>query len=578
MIVDLEEERRSPFRPSWRVMALLVAIMLSFGALLAGAVARNLYQQSFLNEESNKRYIRSIRLHGERGVIWDSTGRPLAASAPISSVYANPRHFREWAEGRPAERVEAEIDRIAGELGADRGEIAKQLGLDKAFVYLKHYLSPEEAKEIKELGLKGIYIEPKFRRFYPSDYLAAQLVGFTDYKNEGTEGIERSRDKVLRQASGQRKVLRTTRDEILEEYAVSPPIDGNDIHLTIDLRLQFLAYLGLERTVREHKAKSATVVLVDARDGSILAMASYPTFNPNTRAGDAASRRNRAIQDVFEPGSTVKPLVAAMALDAGMIGPEAILPTSKPLRYGKYVIRDEKIKEDLSVSDVIMRSSNVGAVSMAEMLPSDHFWDMLHNRLGFGKPVGIDFPSAASGIVRHYDDWYPVDKATLAYGYGMSISLLHLARAYAAFANDGFMPQLRLIRGEPVAAGRKVFGREAVRAVMPMMESVVSDEGTAPKAAVPGYRIAGKTGTGHKNRGGAYQDDAYQAKFVGLGPVSDPRFVAAVFVDEPTRGGYYGGTVAAPLFSYMMEHAFRLYGVDADAPEAPPEEVALAGE
>lgn len=556
---------------SARPTFLLCVILLSFGALLAVAVARHLYQRSFLEEESAKRYIRNMRIHGERGVIWDSTGRPLAASAPEFSVHSNPRLFREWAAEHTDDGGRKAAARLAELIGREAGEVERLLGLDKTFVYLRHFLSPEEARQVKRLGIRHVHLESRFRRFYPDDYLAAQVVGFTNYENRGTEGIERARDGVLRQASGQRRVLRTARNEVLEEYAVSPPIDGNDIHLTIDLRLQFLAYEALERAVGHHDAKSASVVLLDARDGSILVMAGYPTFNPNTRAGDAAARRNRAIQDIFEPGSTMKPLVAAMAIERGLVTPETVLPTSKALRYGKYTIRDPKIKEDLTVTETIMRSSNVGAVTMVEMLPSPMLWDTLHSGLGFGKPLGIDFPGAATGRVSHHEEWYPVEKATLAYGHGMSISLLHLARAYLVFARGGMLPPLRLVRGDLPAEGeRRVFGEDTVGQVVSMMETVVTGEkGTAPKAAVPGYRIAGKTGTSHKNRGGEYQKKDYQSLFVGLAPATAPRFVAAVFVDEPRKNGYYGGTVAAPVFSSLMTHALRLYGVDGDAPDDP---------
>ena len=574
MIVDVEGERRQA-RPSWRILFVLASILIAFGILLGCAAKRNLEDKPFLEQESNKRYMRSIKTYGERGVIWDSTGRPLAASAPVTSVYANPRHFLAWAEKRAPEEVATAIAALADELGKPHKEVAGHLKKDRAFVYLERRLPLEKAKQVADLRIKGVYAEPEFKRFYPSDYLAAQLVGFTDHENQGSEGIERARDGMLRQANGQRKVLRTSRNEILEEYAVSPPIDGNDIHLTLDLRLQFLAYLGLERTVAHHQAKSASLVLLDAEDGSILAIASYPTYNPNTRKGDPSFRRNRVIQDVFEPGSTMKPIVAAMAVERGEVAPDTVLPTSKPLRYGTDVVRDKKIKEDLTVAEVIMRSSNVGAASLMEMLPSDYVWDMLHNALGFGKPVGIDFPSAAPGILRHYDDWYPIDKASLSYGYGMSVSLLHLARAYLVFANDGYMPSLKLIRGELIGKGRRVFSEQTMRQVMPMLELVVNGpKGTAPKAAVPGYRIAGKTGTAYKNSHGEYQSDDYQSLFVGLAPASKPRFVLAVLVDEPSKNGYYGGTVAAPLFSHLMEHALRLYGVPGDAPE-PEAEVAL---
>ncbi len=558
---------------------LLGTILLSFGALLAGAVGLYLYQRQFLESESEKRYVRNMRIHGERGVIWDSTGRPLAVSAPEFSVHANPRHFREWAAEHTGDGGREVADTLAGLIRGEPDRVRRLLGLDRGFVYLRHFLSPEEARKVRELRVPHIHLESRFRRFYPDDYLAGQVVGFTNHENRGTEGIERARDGDLRQASGQRLVLRTARNEILEEYAVSPPIDGNDIHLTIDLRLQFLAYAALEEAVRHHAAKSASVVLLDALDGGILAMASHPTYNPNTREGDPAARRNRAVQDIFEPGSTLKPLIAAMAIEAGLVTPETVLPTSKPLRYGKHTIRDPKIKEDLTVTETIMRSSNVGAVSMVEMLPSHGLWRTLHTGLGFGRPPGIDFPGVASGRLRHHSDWVPVDKATLAYGHGLSISLLHLASAYLVFARDGVIPPLRLVRGDPPTAGtRRVFSKGTDDQVVRMMETVVvGEKGTAPRAAIPGYRVAGKTGTSHKNADGEYQEKDYQSLFVGLAPASAPRFVAAVFVDEPRKNGYYGGTVAAPVFSSLMRHALRLYGVDGDADTAPPASAAPDG-
>ena len=537
----------------------LGGILLMYGLLLAGGLIVLLQERGKeVRQAAEKHYLHDITINGQRGVIWDRNDKPLAISAPVYSVSAEPRKYQ------LAELPQEHVTALAETLGADVDHISEQLRSGKTFVYLRHLLSPEEAEAVRKLGIAGINTESGTRRFYPNGYLTSQVVGFTDYSNQGKEGVERVRHSVLQQRPGTRRVLRSSGKE-LDQFSKNPPRDGSDIRLAIDLRLQFLAYQALEAAVDKHNAKAGSIILVDLEDGSIAVMANYPSYNPNTRTGNPAARRNRAIQDAYELGSTMKPVVTAIALKHGFVTPNTVLDTEKPPRYGGHVIADKNPRKSMTVAKMIEISSNVGAVRMADKIPAPVLWRELRD-LGFGSSLHTGFPGETSGRLRHFRNWYPIDKATLSFGHGLSASLLHITSVYGALCGGGVLPRMQLISGEGFGESRRVFPEKVARQAVAMMEGVITGEkGTAPQAAVPGYRVAGKTGTSHKiGKDGSYLKKTYRSMFIGCAPASQPRFVVAVMVDEPRRGGYYGGTVAGPAFSSLMEHALRLYGVPPD--------------
>lgn len=565
-MIQLRERRVAS--PAWRVGMIVFGLLSMFSILLGGAAWRNMIQGEQLVNEARNRYVDKIKIVGERGAIRDRNGRPMAMSAPVYSPHIHPRQFRNWAERNPERAAEA-IDDVSEHLELDEDVVAAVLARQTGFAYLRHDLTPEDMQDAKAARIPFLRFEKRYRRFYPAAQEAAHVTGFINHEGLGMTGIEHALQEKLQPTDGWKRVLRTQHGEVLEVSEYEPAVDGEDVYLTIDLRLQYIAAVALAQALAKHEARSGSVVLLDAASGDIMALVNLPTFNPNNIDGQPELRRNRAIQDLFEPGSTMKPLLAALALEQELLSPATMLSTAKPLRYGKYTIQDKKIDEDLSLTETIMRSSNVGAVRVAEMLADEDMHEG-YSAFGFGGDPLLDLAGETVGSLRAYDSWRPVEKATMAYGYGLSSNLLQLARAYAAFANDGLLPSIGLELDVERPAPRRVISSATVQQVIPMLESVVSTEGTARRAAVSGYRAAGKTGTTHKRQQDAkgYDRDTYQALFVGLAPASNPRFVAAVFVDEPQANGYYGGTVAAPVFAQVMSQALRLYGIPLDARSA----------
>ena len=560
--------------PPANVIWIIVLVLLAFAILLGGASWRIVIQGEMLVSESESRYIDRINLQGERGVIWDRNSRPLAMSSVVYSAHISPQQFRQWASAKDEDKVADIIKQIATAVDISPKRMQDILRRDSGFAYLRHNISPAHESRASELYLPYLRFEKRYRRYYPTAQEAAHVVGFIS-KGKGKAGIEGAQEKYLASEEGEQLVLRTTDGQVLEQFNATPAKDGGELFLTLDSRLQYFASIALARTLAHHQAQSGSLILMDVHTGDILALANMPTFNPNNIDDNVSKRRNRAIQDIFEPGSTMKPILSAVAIEEGVVTPGTVLKTAKPIRFGSYLVKDKKIDSDLTLAEVVMRSSNVGAVRISQRLTDQQMWEG-YSRFGFGGPRLLGLPGETPGRLHDYNAWRPIEKATMAYGYGLNANLLQLSRAYAVLANNGALPTPGIVRDENRAQPSQVVSPRTATLVLEMMENVVSIKGTAPKAAISGYRVAGKTGTTHKRlkeRKG-YDSNLYQSVFVGIAPVSNPRFVCAVFIDEPTKNGYYGGTVAAPVFAEVMGHALRLYGVHPDSLQ---QEITVAG-
>jgi cell division protein FtsI (penicillin-binding protein 3) len=545
--------------PGWRATALFVALL----AGLAGLFGRGAYLQvmhdDFLQEKGNARYSRVIEVSAHRGMITDRNGEPLAISTPVESVWSSPADVE--ADSR-------QVKQLAQILGMDAEEVKNRLfDTSRDFVYLKRHLPPDQASKVVSLNLPGISLQREYRRYYPAGEEAAQTLGFTGQDDNGQEGLELALQERLAGKTGSQRVIKDRRGRIVEDagslHASKP---GSDITLSLDSNVQHLAYRELESAVRQHKAKAGAVVVLDARSGEVLALANYPAYNPNNRSKvGSQAMRNRAITDLFEPGSTMKPFTVATAIEQGKVRPETVINTERGvLTVGSRKIHDSHPESMLTVAQIIQKSSNVGAAKIALSLESETLWQSLSDS-GFGAQTGSNFPGEASGKLRDAKTWRPIEQATLSYGHGMSVNLLQLARAYTVFANNGELKPVSLLKLDAPAVGKKVFSDSTARALRDMLELVVQPGGTAPLAQVAGYRVAGKTGTAHKLESGRYVD-RYVASFVGFAPASSPRLVVAVMIDEPGNGQYYGGLVAAPVFSKVTGAALHALNVPNDAP------------
>jgi cell division protein FtsI (penicillin-binding protein 3) len=451
-------------------------------------------------------------------------------------------------------------------------EVQKRLtGQGRDFVFIKRQVSPEVAERVAALGLAGIHQNEEFRRYYPGGEVTAHAVGFTNVDGHGQEGIELAYEEQLAGRAGARRVIKDRRGQIVEDLEETRPAQhGNDVVLALDSRIQSLAFSKLREAVRMHRAKGGGIVVLDARTGEVLALANLPTYNPNNRAQlSGGALRNRAIVDIFEPGSTLKPLTIAAAIDTGRVTPRTRISTAPgTLTIGPATIRDAHRSEQLTVTQVIQKSSNVGAAKVALMLQPQVLWD-LFEQVGFGRESELGFPGEASGKLRPYKTWKPIEQATMSYGHGISVSLLQLVRAYTVFAHDGELLPISLIKLNAPPRGVRVIAPETARAVLTMLEMATHPDGTGPRAQIMGYRVAGKTGTAHKLENGSYAPDKYISSFVGLAPASNPRLVIAALIDEPSDGQYYGGTIAAPVFAAVMAGALRILSVPPDAPMKP---------
>jgi len=571
----LERPSAAPPRP-WRVQFVVAALAASALGLLGRAVYLNLNQGEFLRNEGDARHVRTVTSHAPRGVIRDRNGTALAMSTAIESI---------WIDPREAVRERYRWPELAAAAAVDSEELARKLDerSERSFVYLRRHVEPDVAARVRSLGIAGVYIEREFRRYYPEAEVAAHVVGFTNIDGQGQEGVEFAYDEVLKGHSGAKEVIQDRLGRSVEDVQnVSSARPGRDVYLTIDVRLQSLAHRALKAAVQRHEAEAGSVVVVDVRTGEIHAMVNQPSYNPNDpakRKGPAT--RNRAVTDMFEPGSTVKPFAVMAALESGVAGPRTTVDTSPGfLKLGRNVVRDRRDLGELDVAGVIRLSSNVGVSRIALATPPDRLWDA-YAGVGFGSASGSHAVGESSGVLKRSRRFGDFERATLSYGYGLAVTALQLARAYAVFANAGKRLELRLETldptggGAPPAATTRVMSDATARKMVEMLEAVVdTKDGTGRRARIRGYRVAGKTGTTRKAISGGYAKRRYLSLFTGLAPVSDPRFVVAVVIDDPRGKKYYGGEVAAPVFKTVMADALRLNAVPPDSSRTPPRNAA----
>ncbi len=539
---------------------------LVFGVLalfFAGLVGRSLYLQGidneFLQEQGSARHSRDLEVPAHRGRIVDRFGEALAVSTPVRSLWAFPDKFEASPE---------QLQSLARILETTPARITAQLGAHEEFAFVARQIAPETSERVMALRIKGLHDQNEYRRYYPGGEVTAHIVGFTGDKDAGQEGLELAQQQWLAGVPGSRRVIINRRFEAVEDVAaIRAPQAGRDLALAIDTRLQYLAFRELKAAVEANKAKAGGLVILDVATGEILALANWPTYNPNRRDKVAREKmRNRALTDIFEPGSTLKPFTIAAALEAGKVRPDTVIQTGNgSLTIGPNTIRDAHPAGALTVEQVIQKSSNVGSGRIALMMQPDTMWQMFSN-VGFGTPPRTGFPGEVGGRLRPARTWKPIEQVTMAYGHGISVNLVQLARAYTMFATDGQVKPVTLLRTEGAVEGRQVISPTTALAVRRMLEMAVLPGGTAPKAQVVGYRVAGKTGTAHKLEGKGYAPNKYVSSFVGFAPASQPRLVVAVMIDEPAGGQYYGGSVAGPVFSSVMGPALRTLGVPTDAP------------
>jgi cell division protein FtsI (penicillin-binding protein 3) len=540
-------------------------------ALAAGMLGRLWYLQivdkDFLQDQGDARTIRMERINAHRGIIQDRSGKPLAVSTPVLSLWANPS---EVLGDDPTREAAQDLSALTDYLEVDPETFEQKLkgNLSRNFVYLRRHLPPSEARSILELGIRGVYAEREYHRFYPAGEVAAHVVGFTDIDDVGQEGLELSFDKWLAGKPGKKKVLKNLYGEIVRDVKpVAEAQPGKSLSLTIDLRLQYLAYRELKSAVQHFKAKSGSVVVLDVETGHVLAMVNQPSYNPNNRVDlDLAAVRNRALTDVFEPGSTVKPFTVGVALQSGQYTPESTIDTSPGfVRVGNFTIRDPRNRGVLKLDEIIAHSSQVGISRLALDLNEYEVWGMFE-KLGFGRDVGSGFPGESTGYLPNHRRWKDIDRATFAYGYGLTVTPVQLASAYLSIASGGIKRDISLIDGVPVQESR-IFSSEIAAQLKTMLATVVTD-GTATRAAIHGYEVAGKTGTVRKIGEDGYQDTQHLAFFAGMAPVDKPRLVGVVLINEPQMDQSGGGTIAAPVFSRVIQNALRILNVPPKFQEA----------
>ncbi len=546
----------SNFRRRFMVLILLAL----FATLFSRAFYLQSMQKDFLQSKGGDISNRNEKLHAFRGKILDRNNELLAASTPVETIWANPSDIilNITQKKKLAVLLKMRKDHLEDRLSKKNTN----------HVYLRRQISPELAGKIMAMKIPGIYSEKNYRRYYPGKEAMAHVVGFTNVDGDGIEGIELQSNEFLSGEHGFRKVLKNRKGNVVDDLQeIQIPVDGKDVILSLDKRLQYASYKALEKAVEKHAALSGSAVLINARTGEVLAMSNYPSFNPNTSRSAQRSKyiKNRVVTDIFEPGSTLKPLTVSAALKNNSVTPSTLIDTAKGFyRVGKRLtVRDTHANGIISVKEVVQKSSNIGTTHIVEGLEKKYLWSML-NSFGMGTKTGIQYPGEVTGKIHHYEDWGETERATISYGYGISSTLIQLAQAYTVFANDGVIKPISLFKEEGLVIGRRVIDKKTSHEMLQILESVVT-EGTAPYAKVKGYRVAGKTGTTKKldmNEGG--YGKKYIGSFVGMAPASNPRFILAVMIDEPTVDGYYGGVVAAPVFSSIMTEALKIYSIPQD--------------
>ncbi len=546
--------------PAWRSRLMALLIFFCFAALIGRSFYLQILNTDFLQEKGDSRYRRDLEISASRGRISDRNGDVLAISTPMKSV---------WAIPADAKLAPQQIKQLAKLLEVDAQELARKLASDKSFVFLQRQIPPDIAEKVSALKLPGIGQDKEYRRYYPTGEMTAHLVGFTGVDDKGLEGVELAYQSQLLGHNGSRSVIKDRRGQIVEDVgSIRAPQDGKDIQLALDSKIQYLAYSHLKQAIIDSKAKAGGAIVVDSRTGEILALANLPTYNPNNRDHlSGAQLRNRAVTDTFEPGSTLKPFTIALALEKGKVRFNSVIDCAPgKLAIGPATITDDHPHGALTVAQVIQKSSNVGAAKIAATLPAQEMWTMFDS-VGFGQTPHLGFPGEVGGRLRPWKTWRPIEQATMSFGHGISVSLMQLVRAYTVFAREGDLIPLTLTRADaqPVS-GIPVFSQQTARELRAMLEMVVQPGGTAPRAQIPGYRVAGKTGTAHKLEGGQYAAAKYISSFVGFAPASDPRLIVAVLIDEPGIARHYGGDLAAPVFALVMGGALRTLGIAADSP------------
>ena len=548
--------------PMWRSKFIVVLVFAAFAALAGRAFWVQVVNRDFYVDQGQKRYQRTIELDATRGRIVDRNGSMLAVSLATYEIWATPKLLDEAA-----------LPPLSKLLDLPLAELRRRLNGDKTFVLLKRQVDADTAGHLSKLGLAGITQIADSKRFYPEGESAAHVVGFTDIEDNGQEGVELAANEQLLGVPGHREVIRDRLGRVVSETRpLVPAQNGDTIHLTIDRRIQQLAYAQLKDAIAKHRAEAGSVVVLDARNGEILALANYPSFDPNDRARLTGRQlRNRAVVDTFEPGSTIKPVVVALSIDEGKVRPQSVIDTAPgSYKIGPAVIHDTSNHGAMTVAEAVQKSSNIALAKLALNLPAEKIWAK-YQEYGLGMRPELTFPGVASGKVRPYKRWRPIEQATMAYGYGLSASLLQIAQIYTAYAGDGTMHPVRLVRENIDAAaaasqtGHAVTTPATARAIRSMLEMATGDGGTGRAATVEGYRIGGKTGTARKQVGASYAKNRYRALFVGMAPMSDPRLIVAVMIDDPAGKAFYGGTVAGPVFSAVTGGSLQLLGVPPDA-------------
>jgi len=557
--------------PVWRSKLIVAAMALAFVGLAVRASYVQVFENAFFKHQGEVRFARTLTLPANRGRILDRNGLILASSVPAPSVWANPEEIDRSPEG---------LRQLSKWLEMTPAELAKKLeNEDKTFVWLRRQMDEQVVKEILALNIKGIYSIKEYKRLYPEGESAAHIVGFTNVEDKGQEGIELVFQNQLAGKPGARRVIKDRLGRVVEDVGqMTPPVDGEDLQLSIDSKVQFFAYQKLREAVLENRAKAGSVVVLDAQTGEILALANYPSYSPDKRVNLTGEQlRNRALTDSFEPGSTMKPFTIALALEKGIIKPETIIQTAPgTINITGSTITDSHPHGALTVNEVIQKSSNVGTVKIAMQTQPREMWEMF-TAVGLGQKPQLPFPGVVSGRLRAAKTWRPIEQATMSYGYGVSVSLFQMARAYTIFASDGKSLPATLIKNGQIPVGVPVISPANAEAMRHMLNMAAGPGGTAPKAQAVGYSVGGKTGTAHKQEGKGYAGKKYRGVFVGLAPIERPRIVVAVMIDEPSNGVYFGGDVAAPVFSQTVQQSLRLLGVQPDM-NVKPQIVANGGE
>jgi cell division protein FtsI (penicillin-binding protein 3) len=545
--------------PIWRSQFIVAVIAAGFLGLVARAAYVQVIDNAFFKRQGTVRFVRTLELPANRGRILDRHGNILASSVPVRGITANPDEI---------DRDPVKLKALAKLLGMSQAELDKKLkDEDKTYVMLKRQVEESVAKEVMALKIKGVSDSPEYKRIYPEGESVAHVVGFANLENVGQEGVELTFNKALGGKAGSRRVIKDRLGRVVEDIGeIVPPLDGEDLQLSIDSKVQYFAYEKIKESVITNKAAAGSVVVLDIKTGEVLALVNYPSYSPGKRGNlSGAQLRNRALTDTFEPGSTMKPIVVGLALEKGIVKPETMIQTAPgKLQMGTATITDSHAHGLLSVNEVIQKSSNIGTVKIAMQMQPHDMWEVF-TQVGLGQKPQVPFPGAVAGKVRAYKTWRPIEQATMSYGYGLSASLFQLAQAYTVFAHDGEMVPMSLVKtNQAEVSGARVFSSHNAAAIRNMLHMVTIQGGTAPKAQTMGYSVGGKTGTAHKVEGKGYASKKYRGFFVGIAPIDNPRIVVAVMVDEPTNGAYYGGDVAAPVFSQTVQQTLRMMGVQPD--------------